>query len=266
MIRMKFVKGGVPVYSLTHDEKQNKLESLLRFDRSRVIGDGIVRQRGMHGLALAWHYQPHAWGVQCGEMLTPLEVFRDDELRRIAVTRWEQQYGRCDTQSKLRKALRIFSGTQSVSNFRPTAAAAIYARYLPEDGGIAWDMSAGFGGRLLGALACRKVRKYIGTDPAKLTIDGLCEMRDELGPMLQRLGHSVPEIELHQIGSEDFTPEPESIDLCFTSPPYGPHERYSDEPTQSYLKSPTNEAWLNGFMKQTLDNCRIGLKPDAFSS
>ena len=257
-------KAGFPVYSLTRDEKRNKLESLLNFDRSHMIDDGIVRQRGMHGLALSWHYQPHAWDVRCGDMLTPLEVFRDDELRRSAITRWEERNGVCDTQSKLRKALRIFSSTQGVSNFRPTAAAAIFDRYLPAEGGTVWDMSAGFGGRLLGAFVCRKVKRYIGTDPATLTMDGLCEMRDELLPMMQRLGHPVPEIELHKVGSEDFIPESESIGLCFTSTPYGRHERYSDEPTQSYMKFPTKDAWLNGYMRQTLDNCRIGLKPDGF--
>jgi hypothetical protein len=257
-------RSGFPIYSLTRDEKRMHLRSLLSFDRSHVIEDGIVRQRGMHGLALAWHYQPHAWGVRCGDMLTPLEVFRSDELRRSAITRWEKQYGPCTTQSKLRKALRTFSGTQSVSNFRPTAAAAIFDRYLPVEGAAVWDMSAGFGGRLLGALACRKVRLYIGTDPATLTMDGLCEMRDELAPMVQSLGHRVPDIKLHRVGSEEFIPEPESMSLCFTSTPYGKHERYSDEPTQSYVKFPTNDEWLHGYMRQTLDNCHIGLKPDGF--
>lgn len=63
--------------------------------------------------------------------------------------------------------------------FTPTAAAAIYHKFLPEEGGVVWDMSAGFGGRLLGALACDRVDKYIGTDPNPLSVDGLREMTDE---------------------------------------------------------------------------------------
>jgi hypothetical protein len=63
-------------------------------------------------------------------------------------------------------------------------------------------------------------------------------------------------------GSEDFVPEPESLSLCATSPPYYRAEAYSQEATQSYLKFPSKEAWLHGFMKQTLANCHIGLKPE----
>jgi hypothetical protein len=254
--------AGFPVYSLDRDEKCKELVKLLEYDHTRVIRNGVIGQ-SMHGLALAWHYHPHAWSIQCGKMLTPFEVFSDDRLLERALAR-RQNLGNCDTESDLRKALRTFSGTQSVSNFRPTAAASICDRYLPVGGAAVWDMSAGFGGRLLGAMACRKVTKYIGTDPATLTMDGLCEMRDELAPMVEYLGYLVPEIELHKVGSENFTPEPGSLSMCFTSCPYGSHEKYSDEPTQSYIKFPTNEAWLHGYMRMTLENCRIGLKRDGF--
>ncbi len=217
----------------------------------------------MHGFGLAWHYHPHAWSVPCGNKRTPLEVFGDDHLLRNALAR-RAKLGKCRTESDLRKALRIFSGTQSVSNFRPTAAAAIYDRYLPQEGGVVWDMSAGFGGRLLGAIACAKVKTYIGTDPATLTMDGLREMADELPQLLQLLGCSSPAIVLHHLGSEDFRPTHESLSLCFTSTPYGGHEHYSDEPTQSYLRFPSNGEWLHGYMRQTLQNCWTGLKRDGF--
>lgn len=41
-------------------------------------------------------------------------------------------------------------------------------------------MSSGFGGRLLGALACDRVDKYVGTDPSTYAMDGLREMANEL--------------------------------------------------------------------------------------
>lgn len=253
---------GFPVYSLNRQEKLEKLWLLLRYVRNGLIEDGVVGQ-SMHGLALAWHYFPHAWSVPCGNKRTPLDVFGDDELLRSALTR-RMRLGKCKTEGDLRKGLRTFSGTQSVSNFRPTAAAAIYDRYLPPNGGAVWDMSAGFGGRLLGALASSKVTRYIGTDPATLTMDGLCEMRDELLPLMSGMNVEPPVVELRCIGSEDFRPEPESLSLCFTSTPYGSHERYSDEQTQSYLRFPTNEEWLHGYMRKTLDNCRVGLKREGF--
>jgi hypothetical protein len=250
--------AGFPIYSLCRDQKRKELLELLQYDHTSVINGEHVKQT-MHAQGLVWHYHPHAWSIQCGNMKTPSKIFGDDSLLRRALNN-RKKMGKCKTESDLRKAVSIYSGTQRVSNFRASAAAAIHDRYLPDSGGAVWDMSAGFGGRLLGALACGKVTKYIGTDPATLTMDGLREMRDDLVPMMRLAGYVPPEVELHHIGSEDFHPDPESLSLCFTSPPYGSHERYSDEPTQSYLRFPTNEEWLHGYMRMTLDNCWTGLK------
>ena len=217
-------REGFPVYSLKRDEKRQELLDLLVADHAGIIdAKGRIKQT-MHGLALAWHYQPLAWTVRCGNRKTPIEVFTDDESFLKAIER-RTQLGNAFSDGGLRKILRTFSSTQSVSNFRPTAAAAVYHKYLPERGGVVWDMSAGFGGRLLGALACDRVDRYIGTDPSTFAIDGLREMAEELVPMAARLGRRNLEIELHQTGSEVFVPERSSLDFAFTSPPFGPgHE------------------------------------------
>ncbi len=121
-------------------------------------------------------------------------------------------------------------------------------------------MSAGFGGRLLGALACDRVERYVGTDPSTYGMDGLREMAQELVPMAQSLGRRTLEVDLHQMGSEDLVPERNSLALCFSSPPYAGWEKYSDEPTQSHKKFPTQHEWLHGFVGATLRNCAHGLK------
>jgi len=252
---------GFPVYSLKRDQRRQELLDLLVADHAGIIDKhGRIKQT-MHGLALAWHYHPFAWTVRCGNRKTPIELFRDDRLFMRAIER-RTKLGNAFSESGLRKILRSFSSTQSVSNFRPTAAAAIYHRLLPQEGGVVWDMSAGFGGRLLGALACDRVDRYIGTDPSTHAIDGLREMAGELVPMAEQFGRRTLEVELHQVGSEDFVPERNSLRLCFSSPPYAGWERYSDEPTQSYKKFPTQEEWLHGFMGATLRNCAHGLKRD----
>ena len=68
------------------------------------------------------------------------------------------------------------------------------------------------------------------------------------------------QIDIYKQGSEDFIPEKNSLDLCFTSPPYFDTEKYSDEPTQSYIKFPTENEWMNEFMRKTMENCYYGLK------
>jgi len=250
---------GFPVYSLKRDDRRQELLELLVADHAGIIDKhGRIRQT-MHGLALAWHYHPLAWTVRCGNRKTPIELFRDDRLFMQAIER-RTKLGNAFSDSGLRKILRSFSSTQSVSNFRPSAAAGVYHRFLPENGGVVWDMSAGFGGRLLGALACDHVEKYIGTDPASHTIDGLREMAQELVPMAEQFGRRTLEVELHRVGSEDFVPVRNSLELAFSSPSYFGWEQYSNEPTQSHIKFPTQDEWLHGFIGATLRNCAQGLK------
>ena len=250
---------GFPVYSLKRDEKRQELLDLLVADHAGIIDkQGRIKQT-MSGLALAWHYHPLAWTVRCGNRKTPIELFRDDRLFMQAIER-RTKLGNAFSESGLRKILRSFSSTQSVSNFRPTAAAAVYHRLLPEEGGVVWDMSTGFGGRLLGSLACDRVDKYIGTDPSTHAMDGLREMVEELVPMAQSLGRRTLDVELHQVGSEDFVPKRNSLELAFTSPSYFGWEQYADEATQCHKKFPTKDKWLHGYIGATLRNCAHGLK------
>jgi hypothetical protein len=252
-------REGFPVYSLKRDEKRQDLLDLLVADHAGIIdAKGRIKQT-MHGLALAWHYHPLAWTVRCGNRKTPIEVFTDDQSFLKAIER-RTKLGNAFSDGGLRKILRTFSSTQSVSNFRPTAAAAVYHRLLSEHGGVVWDMSSGFGGRLLGALACDRVDRYIGTDPSTYAMDGVREMAEELVPMAAQLGRRTLDVELHQVGSEDFVPKRNCLDLCFTSPPYFGWERYSDAPSQSHKKFPTQHEWLHGFIGATLRNCAHGLK------
>ena len=148
----------------------------------------------------------------------------------------------------------MYEGTQTVSNFRPTAAKYIYETYGGD--GVVWDMSTGWGGRLVGALAAKRVKKYIGTDPSTIAYEGVCKLKEDFS-------YINKEIELHKLGSEVFKPK-EKVDLCFTSPPYIDTEKYSDEPTQSYLKYPEEQKWIDGFLFQTIKNCYESLKKNGY--
>jgi hypothetical protein len=177
-----------------------------------------------------------------------MEAFSDDEIfRRVIEKRIKMGDNMSD--NGIRKMLKVFTGTQCVSNFRPTASASIYTHFLP-NGGKTWDMSGGYGGRLLGAWLAGV--DYVTTEPCGKTYDGLKRISEFLSF----------DCELLKRGSEEADLPIHDIDLCFTSPPYFDCEKYSDEPTQSYLKFPTREAWLNDFMGQTISNCYSALKPD----
>ena len=202
----------------------------------------------MHGLALAWSYHPHSWEVSCNNKKTPMGIYKDDELFLKCISK-RLKMGTYMSNSGIRKMLRIMTGVQSVSNFRPTAAAVIYQKFA--FGGVVWDMSGGWGGRMLGAIIS-DVKKYIVTEPSLKSYIGLLEMAVDFG-----VG---TEIKIHNCGSEEFIPEQESLDLCFTSPPYFDLEKYSNEETQSYKKFSKIDEWKEGFLRKTMENCFVGLK------
>lgn len=247
-------RNGFPHYNVPYHKRVEQMKSLQNFDETTIFKDGNLDQT-MHGLSLAWTYFPHWVEVECGGgKMKPIDYWNDDnKLREIIRKTWEWQKKHGNgtfTLNRLRQNFKIYGGNQSVSNFRPSVAKWIYNHYAPN--GVIWDMSCGWGGRLVGFLAS-KSKKYIGTEPSTKTFVGLTQLKTDLNI-------SDKEVELHCTGSEVFRPAEDSLDLCFTSPPYFDTEKYSDEPTQSYIKYPTRDSWLNGFLRETMENCYYGLK------
>ena len=256
-----------PHYPTDHKWRSKEFNKLVTFDRSKMFKpEGKMVGQSGHGLSLAWSYMPHFWNIKCGYMKTPISVWESEEKLKKGIRKmldgsfWSVKEYHKMTASDIRSILRRFAGTQSVSNFRPTAAATIYDKFLEKasplfggDAGVTWDMSCGYGGRLLGSIVADV--NYIGTDPCTETFEGLKNIRDDWAGLNRT-------IELHKLGSEEFRPDRNSVDLCFTSPPYYDWEKYSDEDTQSYKKYPTREEWIEGFLRQTIENCHYGLKKD----
>jgi hypothetical protein len=239
---------GFPYYP-TDDKIRLKNYNLLKnYNRDNIINNDIIKQT-MHGLSICWSYFPHSFKVKSRNKLSPYEAFMDDEIfKKVIIKRLKM--GDNISDSGIRKMLKIYSGVQGVSNFRPTAAAGIYDIYC--NSGVTWDMSGGWGGRLIGANVSN-VKKYIATEPSSLTYMGLIEMSKDFS-------NDFIEYEIIKIGSENYLPDKNSIDLCFTSPPYFNIEKYSNEQSQSYIKFNTLDKWLNGYIKQTINNCYYGLR------
>lgn len=246
-------QSGFPYFPVDSGVRKNEFDKLIKYSGALIVDD-IVKQT-MHGLSLAWSYMPHSWEVVCNDKITPIQAFFNDEIF-VKVIRKRIKIGDNISDNGIRKMLKMFSGVQSVSNFRPTAAHAIYNKFLP-NGGTALDMSSGFGGRLLGAIKSNRRNnfKYIGYEPSQKTFSGLSDMVTDFG--------SDMDIVLVNKGSE-FIDLRNEVDFAFTSPPYFDTEKYSNESTQSYLKYPTHDAWLNGFMKETFLNVHSALVKNGY--
>jgi hypothetical protein len=179
------------------------------------------------------------------------------------------------------KPFRI-SWCQYAVNFPPLTAKYLYEKYtehFKDQSTIRiWDPSAGWGGRILGAMSVRDDRSihYIGTDPntdhTVVLEDGTKSTKyEELARFFNEktyrgngLFPHTNTYEIHQVGSETFECEENSIDMVFTSPPYFAKEAYSEDEEQSYKKFGQYDAWVEGFLQPTLENAYKYLKSDRY--
>ena len=195
------------------------------------------------GYHVADTFHPRRFSVECtdangGRFKTPVEAFELDNLLKRAIGLVLDTGGKV-TGTMLVAKLSLVSGTRAAANFRPGFALSMYRRFCPP-GGTVLDTSMGFGGRLVGFLASEG-GLYIGIDP--LTHDGN-------GAMVAALG-VTGRVEIHAQPAEDVKHEllAGRCDFAFTSPPYFGKERYADEPTQSWKRYQTGEAWRAGFLE-----------------
>jgi hypothetical protein len=182
-------------------------------------------------------------------------------------------------------AFRIGMGTQAVVNFPPLTAKFLYQKFTQhiKDQDIIniYDPSAGWGGRILGAMSVddRNIH-YIGNDPntenyldeiGKTRYEYLAEFFNNKVPGAANLfwGHRNT-YELFTTGSEIIAEEERfqkykgKLDFVFTSPPYFDRERYSDDDSQSFKKFNNYESWRDGFLRPTLTTAYEYLRNDRY--
>ena len=142
------------------------------------------------------------------------------------------------------------------TNYLPIRAKVIYERFCPKNG-IIYDYSAGFGGRMLGALSSNYNFTYIAVQPNTDTYYNLLN----LGRQIEKVTNRKDSFHIHCIGSQDFIPT-EKIDFAFSCPPFYDLEIYSNQNTQSIIKFPEYNNWLEGYVRSTIKNCFKSLKDD----
>ena len=274
-------KRGFPYYATDKQYREAQFKVLQSTDFKGLLTQDKVIKPNQTGLSLAWSYMPHSFGIRCGKMRTPMEIYENEEhfkkgIRKLLTgsffgkqsvdtlmpiaSNLEGEITEISPESKhksesvMRSLLRRYTGTQCVSNFRPTAAACLYSHFA-HPGAMVWDMSMGYGGRILGAIISDI--NYVGTDPAELTFKGLQQIKEDFG-------RDNRHYFLNKCGSEVFEPKENSLDFAFTSPPYFNWEQYGEEEGQSFNQYSGNEEWNNGFLRKTIQNAYKGLKKDKY--
>lgn len=183
------------------------------------------------GVGLCGSFFPNRYRASNRETPTAWEAWHDVKLLRRAV-QFQLRVGDPVIPKRVLRAVTANCRTPTV--FRPTVARFIYQRYCPS-GGLVWDPCAGYGGRLLGAVAAGV--RYVGTDVDEETVQGNLE----LARFLDR------QVDVQCCPAEQF--DPPRVDLVFTSPPYFDQERYSGRAEQSWKQYGTFETWLEGFLR-----------------
>jgi hypothetical protein len=179
---------------------------------------------------------------------------------------------------------RLSLNSQPAVNFPPLTARLLYEKFtnhIKQDEPLnIYDPSAGWGGRILGAMSSKKRIHYIGTDPntdnyideiGKSRYEYVADFFNEHGletnPFWEEEKNTY---HVFQEGSEhikyhnDFQQYRGKLDMVFTSPPYFDREQYSEDDEQSFKAYPMYDDWRDNFLKPTLTNAYESLKSDRY--
>jgi hypothetical protein len=135
----------------------------------------------------------------------------------------------------------LYQNTPQCTNFNTTVMISLLNLLKPQR---VLDPSAGWGDRLIGAIAYNKC-EYHGVDPSNCMQPIYREIINTLVPRIEHSRYIV-----HQNGFENIKVNESYYDLVFTSPPFFDFEIYekSDSQTQSIEKFNTLESWVTGFL------------------
>lgn len=189
-------------------------------------------------------------------------------------------------------ALQVFrlSLGQPAVNFPPMTAKFLYehfTKHIPASERITvYDPSAGWGGRILGAMSVSRPIHYVGTDPntdnyidelgitryeylANFYLESIGETDNAIASKFFKTTHDHT-YEVFQDGSELIGNNPKfqkyknKLDFVFTSPPYFNREQYSSDETQSFKAYGEYADWRDNFLRPTLETAVSYLKNDRY--
>lgn len=156
-------------------------------------------------------------------------VLRDVVLRGNGVSSYE-----------LREAL--YRRVKECTQFKPSLAVSVFQRL---NATRVLDFSAGWGDRLVAALASPDVVRYLAFDPNVSLRDGHASIvRTFVADESRRARYSV----VYEPFEKATIAADETFDLVFTSPPFFDFESYTSLPGQSASAYPQRDEWLVRFL------------------
>lgn len=212
-----------------------------------------------------------------GIIKSPLEQWHDEKLRLTKISR-VFKYSAKDMKSYRCIGLPLITAeflTNAPGQFRPAALFDVlnYLKQSNVGGNITkiLDLCAGWGDRLVGAMAATnrfKVVRYIGTDPNKDLTPCYKKIFDACSKVLNQemktpwqFTAKIYDKPMEDLSEEELNPEGVQSDLMITSPPFFDYEKYKDHGlTQSSVRYPKLEEWLDKFLYKLVDQAKKGVR------
>jgi len=241
-------RGFESLVQYGEDEAKKDFSLVLKFDTGRITGDEEIRTCPT-GSKLPIGFCPHFWEVKPKMGRSPKEIFEDDSaLTEIIMGLLDS--GFFPGRRKIMQKLRLYRGNKSAGSFMPCAAKAVFQKYAM-DGTKVVDFCAGYGGRMVGAMAASRVSSYSCCDVSIPSVLGIRKMYEVIGTKPANIDNADSLSFLQSKSDKEF-------DLCFTSPPYFDAERYEDGSQQSSAAHPMYGQWFEKWLLPCVkEACRV---------
>ena len=184
-----------------------------------------------------------------GDRLSLAEAWRLDAFREAVVRAALARFGRVDAHTLRESMWGLRGAPREATAFKPTYAVSVL-RTLGRARRVL-DFSAGWGDRLLAALAHRATRRYVGVDPNRA-------LRPCHDAIVRKFGGGGGgggcAVRMLYEPFEDVHID-ERFDVVFTSPPFFDIETYGDgneDERQSLTRHRSLHAWLDGWLAPVL--------------
>jgi hypothetical protein len=231
-----------PLPKPSREEVAHDLE-LLRNCSTRLVGSEFSSV-GQAGLLTCSKYFDYRLDARYRDQLSARQAWSDEDKIRSAI-KFQLRLGGIVT------PITVFQTLQRIirasTNLEPSVAKAIVESFS-SIGGLVFDPCAGYGERAVGTLSAG--RRYIGVDPNRKAVEAFNGIFSEFDLEGKFFNCPIEEFEQPSLGA----------DLVLTSPPLFSVERYSDDITQSWVRYPTWDLWVMGFLTPFVQKSKLHLK------
>jgi hypothetical protein len=234
-------------------EPAERKKDWIALQKKIVVDGGVILAidaRSRPGHKILDHHMPHFYSVANHKGVSVRSLMTQEALEKALITNVAMHS--TPYRSEIRRMLTMTGGLSSVTKYRTVTAKAIVQFFAARS---VLDPCAGWGGRMLGALAAGAT--YVGCEPDPNTAAGLrAILADEMMPATVREKAKILESPAELIVASQ-----EKVDLVLTSPPYYNLELYTSGP-QSVTTYPTwvewSENWLRPLILACLDRIHEG--------